>query len=111
MVILLIGGGSVLMNAMIDKLNKNGHRVYLLTGQRVSRFSYKHVFEKYDFPYESESVKDIFESIRPEVTVFMGAYDTNYDWENKGRQESVRYVAGVMNILSAFSMEIGRAHV
>ncbi|MCI8884671.1 MAG: NAD(P)-dependent oxidoreductase [Dorea sp.] len=104
MVILLIGGGSVLMNAMIDKLNKNGHRVYLLTGQRVSRFSYKHVFEKYDFPYESESVKDIFESIRPEVTVFMGAYDTNYDWENKGRQESVRYVAGVMNILSAFSM-------
>ncbi len=104
MVILLIGGGSVLMNAMIDKLNKNGHRVYLLTGQRVSRFSYKHVFEKYDFPYESESIKDIFESIRPDVTMFMGAYDTNYDWENKGRQESVRYVAGVMNILLAFSM-------
>ena len=28
MVVLLVGGGSVLMNAMIDKLNKNGHRVY-----------------------------------------------------------------------------------
>ncbi len=104
MVVLLIGGGSVLMNAMIDKLNKNGHRVYLLTGQRDSRYSYKRVFEKYQFPYESESIKDIFESIRPDVTVFMGAYDTNFDWEDKGRQESVRYAAGVMNILSAFSM-------
>lgn len=104
MVILLIGGGSVLMNAMIDKLNKNGHRVYLLTGQRDNRFSYNRVFEKYQFPYESESIKDIFESIRPDVTVFMGAYDTNFDWENSARQESVRYVAGIMNILSAFSM-------
>ena len=100
----MIGGGSVLMNAMIDKLNKNGHRVYLLTGQRDSRYSYKRVFEKYQFPYESESIKDIFESIRPDVTVFMGAYDTNFDWEDKARQESVRYAAGVMNILSAFSM-------
>ena len=43
MVVLLIGGGSVLMNAMIDKLNKNGHRVYLLTGQRDSRYSYKQI--------------------------------------------------------------------
>ena len=47
MVVLLIGGGSALMNAMIDKLNKNGHRVYLLTGQREGRSSYRHVFEKY----------------------------------------------------------------
>lgn len=54
MVVLLIGGGSVLMNAMIDKLNKNGHRVYLLTGQREHRFTYKRVFEKYNFPMTAE---------------------------------------------------------
>ena len=29
MVVLLIGGSSVLMNSLIDKFNKNGHRVYL----------------------------------------------------------------------------------
>ena len=50
MVVLLAGGSSVLMDAMISKLNKNGHRVYLLTGQRDNRFSYKQVFEKYNFP-------------------------------------------------------------
>ena len=47
MVVLLIGGGSVLMDAMISKLTKNGHRVYLLTGQKNSRFSYKQVIEKH----------------------------------------------------------------
>ncbi len=104
MVVLLIGGSGVLMNALIDKMNKNGHRVYLLSGQRDGQGSYKRVFERYDFPYDSGSIKDIFESIRPDVTVFTGAYDTGFDWETLSRQESVRYMAGLMNILSACSM-------
>ncbi len=103
MVVLLIGGGSVMMNAVIDKLNKNGHRVYLLTGRKDKKFSYRHVFEKFCFPYDSGSLKDIFESIKPEVTLFMGAYDTNFNWE-EARQESVRYIGGLMNILAALSM-------
>lgn len=102
MVVLLAGGGSVLMNALIDKLNKNGHRVYLLTGQKENRFSYKRVFEKYNFTYDSGSVKDILDSVKPDVTVFTGAYDTNFSWESP-RQEAVGYTAGLMNILAAFS--------
>ena len=62
MVVLLIGGGSVLMNTMIDKLNKNGHRVYLLTGRKENRFSYRRVFEKYHFTYDSGSIKDILDT-------------------------------------------------
>ena len=103
MVVLLAGGGSVLMNAIIDKLNKNGHRVYLLTGKKENRFSYRRVFEKYNFSYESGSIKDIIDSIKPDVMVFTGAYDTNFSWESP-RQEAVGYTAGLMNILSAFSM-------
>ena len=34
MVILLIGGECSLMNALIDKFNKDKHRVYLITGKR-----------------------------------------------------------------------------
>lgn len=103
MVVLLAGGGSVLMNAVIDKLNKNGHRVYLLTGQRENRFSYSRVFEKYNFTYDSESIREILDSVRPDVTVFTGAFDTNFNWESP-RQDAVGYMAGLMNILSAFSM-------
>ena len=108
MVVLLIGGGSSLMDLMIDKMNKCGHRVYLLTGQKHNRFSYKRVFEKYNFAYDTDSVQNIFESVSPDLVVFLGAYDTNFDWRN-AREESVRYTASIVNLLSAFSlMEKGR---
>lgn len=103
MVVLLVGGGSRLMDAMINKLNKCGHRVYLLTGKKESHFTYPRVFERYDFPYDSDSIKEIFESIRPDVTIFFGAYDTNYKWEHT-RKESVQYAADLTNILSAYSV-------
>lgn len=101
--ILLIGGASQMMNALIDKFNKNGHRVFLLTGQRKSQASYKHVFEKYNFSYDDDSIQEIFKSIRPDITVFTGSYDSNFDW-GKVQQESVRYMAGLTNILSAYSL-------
>ncbi len=90
-------------DAVIDKLNKGKHRIFLLTGRRDRRFSYKHVFERYDYSYEDESVKDIFESVQPEMVIYMGAYDTNFDWHRE-RQESVRYTASLMNVLSTYSM-------
>lgn len=103
MVVLLIGGNSVLMNAMIDKLSKNGHRVYLLTGQKENRLSNRRVFETYYFTYDSGSVKDILDSIKPEAIVFTGAFDPNFTWEIP-RHDMIRYTAGLMNILSAYSM-------
>lgn len=92
-----------MMDAMIGKFNKAGHRLYLLTGKKDKSSSYQHVFARYDFSYDNDSINDIFESIKPELVVFMGAYDTNFDW-HKSRQESVRYTAALMNILSAYSM-------
>lgn len=65
---LLVGGGSSMMDAVIDKLNKSNHRVYLLTGRKDKSSSYKRVFERYDFPYDDDSVKDIIESVKPDVT-------------------------------------------
>lgn len=90
-------------DTVIDKLNKGKHRIFLLTGRRDRQPSYKHVFERYDYPYEDESIKDIFESVMPEMVIYMGAFDTNFDWHRE-RQESVRYTAALMNILSTYSM-------
>lgn len=101
--VLLIGGSSRMIDAVIDKLNKGKHRIFLLTGRRDRQFTYKHVFERYDYPYEDESVKDIFESVKPDMVIFMGAYDTNFDWHRE-RQESVHYTAALMNILSTYAM-------
>lgn len=103
MVVLLVGGGSRLMDAMINKLNKCGHRVYLITGKKESHFTYPRVFERYDFPYSSDSIKEIFESVRPDVVIFLGAYDSNYSWTHT-RKEAVQYTADLTNILSAYSV-------
>lgn len=39
--ILLVGGGNQFMNAVINKLNKEGHRTYILTGSKNRDTSYK----------------------------------------------------------------------
>ncbi len=102
MVVLLVGGGSRMMDTMINKLNKCGHRVYLITGKKESHFTYPRVFERYDFAYDSDSIKEIFESVRPDVVIFLGAYDTNYSWE-RSRKEAVQYTADLTNMLSAYA--------
>lgn len=88
--IFLIGGAGNIINAISEKLNKEGDKVYVLTGSEVKKHTYRHVFEQYPFSYESDSIKEIFESISPDVTIFMGAYDTNFDWSDP-RKEAVRY--------------------
>jgi Zn-dependent M32 family carboxypeptidase len=101
--ILLIGGASTFLNNLIIKLKKEGHRVYLLTGSRYDNRPYQKVFEKYNFSYDSTCLNEIFESIRPDLTIYMGAYDTNFNWD-KSDEEAVKYSARMMNILMAYVM-------
>lgn len=78
------------MDGLINKFNKDGHRVYLLTGNRNVRTSYQKVFEKYNFKYDSDSIREIFASTNPDVVIFTGAQDTHYRWEN-ARKEAVQF--------------------
>lgn len=100
--ILLIGGSCSLMDSVILKFRKEGHRVFILTGDQYRRNRYKKVFERYDFPYDSEHLSDILESINPDATILMGAFDTNYHWQDEGR-ETVRFTSHLVNILVAYS--------
>ena len=102
MEVLLIGSGRM-TEALIERLNKNGDRVYLLTGQRENKPLRQKVFEKYNYAYDDESVKDVFESVKPDIAIFTGAWDSSFDWR-RARQESVRYTAALLNILTAYSM-------
>ena len=101
--ILLIGGSSSLINNLIIKFNKEGHRVSLLTGSKYSRQPYQKVFERYDFPYDSTCLDEIFDSADPDVTIFLGAYDSNFKWITE-ETEAVRFTSSLMNILMAFAM-------
>lgn len=100
--ILLVGGGNGLMDAMLNKLNKEGHRAYVLTGSKNRKYSYRNAYEKYNFPYDSDCLKEIFDSVSPDVTIFFGSYDSNFDWTD-ARKESVRYLAGLQNVLTSYA--------
>lgn len=100
--ILLIGGSGSLINNLIIKLNKEGHRIYLLTGSRYKQAPYQKVFERYDFSYDCGCLGEIFKSINPDLTFFMGAYDTNFRWDEE--REVARFSSSLVNILMAYSM-------
>ena len=106
--VLLIGGSGSFTNNLIIKMNKEGHRVYLLTGSRYSKEPYQKVFERYDFTYDSTCLNEIFESIKPDLTVFLGAYDPNFSWRDE-EATSVKYSSSLMNLLMGYAMlEHGR---
>lgn len=100
--VLLIGGSGSFIDNLIIKLKKEGHRISLLTGSRYTGTAYQKVFEKYSFTYDYSCLSDIFDSADPDVTIYLGAFDTNYRW-NQEETDAVRYSAGLMNILMGYS--------
>ena len=101
--ILLVGGSCSLINSMILKLRKEGHRVCLLTGDKYRHNKYERVFEKYEFSYDCENLNDILKSVNADVTILMGAFDTNYHWDGEER-ETVPFISHLVNILVSYSM-------
>lgn len=101
--ILLIGGSCSLINNLIVKFRKEGHRVYLLTGERYQKKKYEKVFETYNFTYDSEKLSDIIDSVNPDATICMGAFDSNYRW--KEEREAVKVSSHLVNILMACTQE------
>jgi len=100
--VLLVGSAGRLMNSIVNRLHKEGHRIFMLTGSRDKKKHYKHVFECYHFDYDSESVPQIFESVRPDVTLYLGAFDPGAEVATE--TQAVHYVSGLTNLLAAFSM-------
>lgn len=100
--ILLIGGISSFMHLLVDKLAKEGHKVYVLTEERKEGYSFRKVFETYHFDYNNVCIRDVFESVRPDVTIFTGAYDTNFKWTDQ-QNTAVAFSSSLMNILLGFA--------
>lgn len=100
--VLLIGKASSFLQLLVNKLDKEGCRIFLLTEETKKVRGYRKVFETYRFAYDSACVADIFESVKPDVVIFTGAFDKSFRWSD-ARNASVTYASGLMNILMAFS--------
>ena len=86
--ILLVGGTCSLMNNIILKLRKEGHRVFLLTGDKYKHSKYEKVFESDEVLHaEKEAYGSIFHNMgvaysnlaefRKAAEYFLKAYEQN----------------------------------
>ena len=100
--VMLVGGMSPMMRKLSLKLYKEGHRIFVLSGKRNPSDRYEHVFERYDFPYSADSVKEVFRSVNPDITILLGAFDSNL-YEEDSRREAVEYAAGLQNVLLSWA--------
>ena len=106
--IMLVGGISSMMRKLSLKLYKEGHKIYVLSGNRNPAERYEYAFERYDFPYDSASVEEVFRSVNPDVTILLGAFDGNLPGDDL-RREAIQYAAGLQNILLSWAvLEKGR---
>ncbi|MCR5545884.1 MAG: NAD-dependent epimerase/dehydratase family protein [Lachnospiraceae bacterium] len=100
--IILTGADNGMMEALIGKLRKEGHRIFVLSNERVKKVKYKRIFEQYDFTYDNENMSAIIESIAPDAIIFLGAFDGSFQW-GLGQKEAVRFGEGLINIMEACS--------
>jgi nucleoside-diphosphate-sugar epimerase len=98
---LIIGGYNRVTTSIIQKLSKEGCDIYVLTSKKDDKNRFQNVYEHYIFAYENDCIKEVFESVNPDVTVFSGAFDSNYRWSN-GYAEVVSFGNGLFNCLNAF---------
>ena len=107
--VMLVGGASPMMRKLSLKLYKEGHTIYVLSGNRNPSNSFEHVFERYDFPYSADSVKEVFRSVNPDVTVLFGAFDSNFA-KDDSIKAAVEYATGLQNILLSWA-SIGKGRL
>ena len=100
--ILLIGSTGSLMRRMVEKLHKEGHRIFVLTEDGKDVFFNRRVFETYRFSYDNACIREVFVSVKPQVTLFFGAYDKAFQWKT-GMNTAVKFSSGLLNLLMSFS--------
>ena len=98
MKVFIVGKYNTFTNALIKKLHKENDVVYVLTGDKYYGKKPHNVFEQYTFSYSSDSITEVLDSVQPDVILFTGAYDSNFQWFNI-RNESMHYLSGLINII------------
>jgi len=100
--VLLVGSTGNLMQKLVDKLDKEKYRIFILTEEGKEVQSYRRAFETYRFSYDNACIREVFNSVKPDLTIFFGAYDWNFKWKG-AENSSVKYSSAVLNMLMSFA--------
>ena len=96
--ILIIGSDNDFRTALAERFQREGGHVYILSSappqNKQSKVRY------YTYAYSSSSIRDVYLSCRPDTVLFMGAYDSCYDWSEKlADRTRTQYTADLANLL------------
>lgn len=96
--ILIIGSENAFRTALAERFQREGLRVYILSSAPPQNKQAK--VRYYTYAYSSTSIRDIYLSCRPDTVLFMGAYDSCYDWtEEQADRTRAQYIADLANLL------------
>lgn len=94
--ILIVGGQGTFLDELYHKLSREGNRVAVLTNAHKQTLRQR----EYHYAYDSDSVREVMDSCTPDTVLFMGAFDTSFQWNARTEQNDYKaYVAGISNIL------------
>lgn len=103
MKVFIVGKYNTFLNELIKKLYKENDKIYVLTGEKFHGPKPHRVFEQYSFPYSGDSIIEVLDSVQPDVVLFTGAYDANFQWQNI-RSESMHFMSGLINLIMSAEM-------
>lgn len=103
--ILIIGAQNRFRTALMERLKREGHRMYILSPGKESLL-HKDV-KIYRHPYIHPSNREVYFSSRPDIVIFMGAYDSHYDWSPKVAQKTTQQFTADLNNLLLQANEAG----
>lgn len=103
---LIVGQYSAFAGLLIDRFTKEGWRVSTLSESDTPS---QKVFEHYKYKYTSEDLVRVINSCRPNLMIYLGAYDNAYRGNNHKDDLKKQYINNVCNLL-LYASENGVNH-
>ncbi len=100
--ILIVGNYGTLSREIISIMSKAGWEIYMLVDAKKNVEKPPKVFEQFVFEYDSDSVREVINSVCPDVVIFLGRYDNSFDWLHP-KETTMHFVTGLLNILMSCS--------
>lgn len=99
MKVLICGEYGVFCKELINRLKKEKHTIFVITGSEKPRFRKPGdgILQDYNFSFRSRSIRTIIKNVHADVMIVLGACDVRYSWKDTG-QEAVRYLSGMTNL-------------
>lgn len=109
---LIVGAYNYFSVALISRLKREKHNTYILCGKaQEDSFHYKQKADvEYPFDPSDHSVLHIIGDIQPDIVIFMGGFDSTYNWD-LAKSVSGKYLSTLSNILDISCESVPRKFI